>query len=87
MLTPEQTPSSNRACDLLTREVTVADPMACKRRARQCMQIAQTVGPGEVKQALLAIAKAWAKLAEQVNVCKAVSEPATASRGIFESIF
>jgi hypothetical protein len=55
----------------------VADPMACRRRARQCMHIAQTVGPGEVKQALLAIAKAWAKLAEQVNACKAVSEPAS----------
>jgi len=45
------------------------------------MHIAQTVGPGEVKQALLAIAKAWAKLAEQVNVCKTVSEPASARKG------
>src|SRR5512147_3086868 len=45
----------------------MADPMACRRRARQCMHLAQTVGPGEIKQALLAIAKAWAKLAIQVN--------------------
>ena len=71
-------PRSNHNCDLLTREVTMADPMACRRRARQCMHIAQTVRPGEVKQALLAIAVAWAKLAIQVDACKAPRE--TASR-------
>jgi hypothetical protein len=38
-------PGSNHHCDLLTREVTVADPIACKRRAHQCMCIAQTVAP------------------------------------------
>ena len=45
----------------------MADPIACRRRARQCMHIAQAVAPGEVKQALLAIAKAWAKLAMEVD--------------------
>lgn len=49
----------------------MGDPMACGRRARQCMHLAQMVGPGEVKRALLAIAKAWAKLAIQVNARKA----------------
>jgi hypothetical protein len=54
----------------------MADPIACRRRARQCMHLAQTVGPGEIKQALLAIAKAWAKLAIQANAkaCQEVSQ-------------
>ena len=62
---------SLRRAPKLSREVSTGDPMACGRRARQCMHLAQMVGPGEVKRALLAIAKAWAKLAIQVNACKA----------------
>jgi hypothetical protein len=53
-----------------TREVTVADPVACRRRARQCKHIAQTVRPGDVKEALLAIANAWVTLAVQTDTCR-----------------
>jgi len=56
---------------LYTREVTVADPAACRRRARQCKHIAQTLRPGDVKKALLAIAKAWVKLAAQADAYRA----------------
>ena len=52
----------------------MADPVACRRRARQCKHIAQTVRPGDVKKALLAIAKAWVKLAVQADAFRA-SEP------------
>ena len=45
----------------------MADPVGCRRRARQCRLIAKTVRSGEVKQALLSIAKAWVKLAAQVD--------------------
>ena len=58
----------------------MADPIACRRRARQCMHIAQTLAPGEVKQALLAIAKAWAKLAMEVDAYKG-STTASAKQG------
>ena len=54
----------------------MADPVACHRRARQCMHIAQAVRPGEVKQTLLAIAIAWAKLATQLDGCEG-SNPVT----------
>jgi hypothetical protein len=54
-----------------TREVTVADPVACRRRARQCKHIAQTVRPGDVKKALLAIANAWVTLAAQTDAYRA----------------
>ncbi len=57
-----------------TRGVTVAESVACRRRARQCRHIAQTVRPGDLKNALLAIAKAWVKLAEQADAYR-VSEP------------
>ena len=58
----------------LYEEVTVADPVACRRRARQCKHIAQTVRPGDVKKTLLAIANAWVKLAAQADAYRA-SEP------------
>jgi hypothetical protein len=57
-----------------TRGVTVAESVACRRRARQCRHIAQTVRPGDLKKALLAIAKAWVKLAAQADAYR-VSEP------------
>jgi hypothetical protein len=49
------------------REVTVANPAACRRRARQCKLIARAVRSDEVKQALLSIAKAWSKLAAEAD--------------------
>jgi hypothetical protein len=52
----------------------VADPMACRRRARQCELIAQAVRSGELKQALLGIAKAWSNL-EAEAASYEVSEP------------
>jgi hypothetical protein len=52
----------------------VADPVACRRRARECTLIAQAVRSGEVKQALLGIAKAWVKLASEADAYEA-SEP------------
>jgi hypothetical protein len=45
----------------------VADPAAYRRRARQCTLIAQTVRSGEVKDALMGIAKAWTQLADQAD--------------------
>jgi hypothetical protein len=49
----------------------VADPVACRRRARQCRLIAKAVRSEEVKQALLGIAKAWVKLATQADASRA----------------
>ena len=57
----------------------MADPVACRRRARQCRRIAQAVGSGDVKQALLGIAKAWVKLAAQADASEA-SEPQAPER-------
>jgi DNA-binding IscR family transcriptional regulator len=57
----------------------VADPVACRRRARQCRRIAQAVRSGEVKQALLGIAIAWVKLAAQADAYEA-SEPQAPER-------
>jgi len=59
--------------------VIVADPVACRRRARQCKRIAQAARSGEVKQALLGIAKAWVKLAAQADAYEA-SEPQAPER-------
>ena len=66
--------ASNRIVGDLYEGVTVADPVACRRRARQCRHISQTVRPGDVKNALLAIAKAWVKLAAQSDAYR-VFEP------------
>ena len=72
--------ASNRIVgDLYRGRVTVADPVACRRRARQCRRIAQAVGSGDVKQALLGIAKAWVKLAAQADAYEA-SEPQAPKR-------
>jgi hypothetical protein len=49
----------------------VADPVACRRRARQCRLIAKAVRSEEVKQALLGIAKAWVKLGTQADAYRA----------------
>ena len=49
----------------------MADPVACRRRARQCRIIAKAVRSEEVKQALLGIAKAWVKLATQADTSRA----------------
>ena len=49
----------------------MADPVACRRRARQCRLIAKAVRSEEVKQALLGIAKAWVKLATQADAYRA----------------
>jgi hypothetical protein len=67
------------------REVTVADPVACRRRARQCKHIAQSVRPGDVKKALLAIAKAWVKLAAQADAYRA-SEPRAPGKANLQTI-
>ena len=52
----------------------MANPVACRRRTRQCKLIARAVRSGEVRQALLDIAKAWTKLALEVDASEA-SEP------------
>jgi hypothetical protein len=57
----------------------MADPESCRRRAAQCTLIAQTVRPGEVKQALLCIAKAWVTLAAQADAYEASQINAAAS--------
>jgi hypothetical protein len=59
----------------------VANRVACRRRARQCKLIARAVRSGEVRQALLDIAKAWAKLASEVDASEA-SEPRALSQRI-----
>ena|SRR6476660_3643966 len=63
--------ASNRIVGDFCRGVPVANPVACRRRARQCKLIARAVRSGEVKQALLSIAKAWAKLASEVDAYEA----------------
>ena len=43
----------------------MTNPVACRRRAHQCELIARAVRSGQVKQALLGIAKAWSNLAAE----------------------
>jgi hypothetical protein len=63
----------------------VADPVACRRRALQCKHIAQTVRPGDVKEALLAIANAWVTLAAQTDAYR-VPEPQSAGNANLQTL-
>ena len=63
----------------------MAESVACRRRARQCRHIAQTVRPGDLKKALLAIAKEWVKLAAQADAYRAC-EPQAPGKANLQAI-